>query len=402
MDSELVKYYRDFPVGEHRCRIEKFCKELNNKSIDAALLTYEPNIRWLTGYHTLYKTKWVPIAVLLSCGSEQRVLFMCATDSTGADMAVADEVMYWDDRSIPPFHSSANPTEVLITAMREHGLENKRIGMELGIGMRVDLCQNDIAVLQRTMPNMEQEDISDILWRLRSIKSVLEIEKLKKTAEITLKGYEAGFNKMRERMTEKELSYIVSSKWLELGASTVGTLFLAADWRSVRYAHVDPVDTQIRLNEIVNFDGGCTVDGYKADIFRMACIGQPHNREEVRLIKCIIEAEKKAIATMKPGVRCGEIWDIAAQTLEKGGFGHLIADTSVGHGVGLDIVEWPTLSRGSDVLIEENMVFCVEPWTMDYSDWSMGRNHEDMVRITKDGTELLSPEFAELVILPAA
>ena len=228
-----------------------------------------------------------------------------------------------------------------------------------------------------------------------------EIEKLRKTAEITLKGYGTGFNAMREKMTEKELAYVISTKWLELGASTTGTLFLAADWRSVRYAHIDPVDTPIRRNEIVNLDGGCTVDGYRADIFRMACLGQPHNREEVRLIECIIEAKKNAIAAMKPGISCGEIWTIATQKLDEDGFGHLVADTSVGHGIGLEIVEWPTLSRGSNLLIEENMVFCVEPWTLDYSDWSMGRNHEDMVRITEDGTELLSPGFAELVILPS-
>jgi len=44
-------------------------------------------------------------------------------------------------------------------------------------------------------------------------------------------------------------------------------------------------------------------------------------------------------------------------------------------------------------------VFCVEPWTLDYADWSMGRNHEDMVRVTAEGTELLSLGFEELVIL---
>ena len=134
----------------------------------------------------------------------------------------------------------------------------------------------------------------------------------------------------------------------------------------------------------------------------MACLGQPTNKEEERLVRCILEAKRRAIAAMKPGVTCGKIWTIATRTLDKGGFGHLVADTSMGHGVGLEIHEWPTLSRDSQVLIEENMVFCVEPWTLDYSDWSMGRNHEDMVRVTADGTELLSEGFQELVILPLA
>ena len=62
--------------------------------------------------------------------------------------------------------------------------------------------------------------------------------------------------------------------------------------------------------------------------------------------------------------------------------------------------ELPHLARDSDEVIEENMVLCVEPWVLDYSDWSLGRNFEDMVLVTADGTELLSPGFEDLVILP--
>ena len=83
--------------------------------------------------------------------------------------------------------------------------------------------------------------------------------------------------------------------------------------------------------------------------------------------------------------------------LHAGGYGHLLADTSVGHGLGLDVHELPTLSQGSEVEIQENMVFCVEPWTLDYSDWSMGRNVEDTVRVTQDGTELLTAALDGLV-----
>ena len=247
---------------------------------------------------------------------------------------------------------------------------------------------------------MEPEDITAALWRLRGIKSEREIQKLREAARITLQGYSAGFDAMREGMTEKELAAVIGARWLELGASTAGALNLAASWRSVRYAHVEPVDGPVLSGEIVNLDGGCTVDGYRADIFRMACIGEPTNPQEVPLTSCIIEAQKSAIAAMKPGVTCGEVWAVAARVLEAGGFGHLLADTSVGHSIGLEAHELPRLSRGSPQVIEENMVLCVEPWTLDYSDWSMGRNHEDMVRVTAAGTELLSPGFDDLVILP--
>jgi Xaa-Pro aminopeptidase len=116
--------------------------------------------------------------------------------------------------------------------------------------MRLDLCQNDIAALRGGLPLMEVEDISTALWRLRSIKSEREIEKLRKAAKITLQGYGTGFDAMREGMTEKELAAVIGAKWLELGASSTGSLFLAAGWRSVRYAHVDPVDVPVRRGRL--------------------------------------------------------------------------------------------------------------------------------------------------------
>ena len=91
MRAELVEYYRDFPIDEHVGRTERLRAVLGRQGLDAALLTYEPNIRWLVGYHTLFAPKWVPMAVLITCGAESRPIFMCATDATGSDMAVVDD-----------------------------------------------------------------------------------------------------------------------------------------------------------------------------------------------------------------------------------------------------------------------------------------------------------------------
>jgi Xaa-Pro aminopeptidase len=159
------------------------------------------------------------------------------------------------------------------------------------------------------------------------------------------------------------------------------------------------VDIPLCRGEIFNLDGGCAVDGYVADIFREACIGEPANSEDVRLVEAIIEAKDSAIAAMRAGQVCGRIWTVAAETLDSKGFGALLADTSLGHSIGLELHELPTLSRGSARVLEENMVFCGEPWTIDYTDWSKGRNFEDMVRVTSDGTELLSDGLNELMIV---
>ena len=75
---------------------------------------------------------------------------------------------------------------------------------------------------------MEAVDVAPTLWRLRAIKSELEVDKLREAARITMEGYRAGFDAVREGMTEKELAAVICSKWLELGATTPFNLNLAA------------------------------------------------------------------------------------------------------------------------------------------------------------------------------
>ena len=399
MIDSLGARYTDFPVSEYERRALLLRQELGRQGLDAVLLTHEPNVRWLCGYHMqlTLRMKWMSVALLFEREPAKGSVLMAATDATGTDIACVDEVRFWDDRSEPPFTGNANPVRVLADELKRRGLQDKRIGMELGEGMRVDLSQHDLAALRAVLPHLAMVDMAPSLWRLRSVKSELEIAKLKRAAEITLEGYRTGFEAVREGMTEKELAAIICSRWLELGAEGIGFITVVSSERAVRYAHLPPSDSPIRKGQIVNVDGGCMVSGYLADVFRAVCIGEPEDREQVRLIEWIIKAKDDAIAAIRPGVKCKEVFQVAAATLQGGGYGRLLADTSVGHGLGLDLHELPTLSKDSKVGIEENMVFCVEPWTLDYSDWSMGRNFEDTVRVTQDGTELLTPALDDLV-----
>lgn len=401
MVESLNERYRDFPAQEYDRRAELVREELGRQGLDAVILTHAPNVRWLSGYHIALtlQIKWMNVALLFEREPDKGSVLMTATDATGTDVACVDEVRFWDDKSEPPFTGCANPVPVLTNELKRRGLEDKRIGMELGEGMRLDLSQNDVIALREALPRLTMVDFAPALWRLRSIKSELEIARLKKAAEITLEGYREGFEAMREGMTEKELAAIICSRWLELGAGGIGFIGVVSSERAVKYAHVGPSDSPIRQGEIVNVDGGCLVGGYWADVFRMACIGEPKSKEERRLIGWIIKAKNDAIAAIKPGVKCGDVFEVAATTLQEGDYGHVLGDTSIGHGLGLDMHELPTLSQGSEIEIQKNMVFCVEPWTLDYSDWSKGRNFEDMVRVTTDGTELLSPELDDLVIV---
>ena len=128
-------------------------------------------------------------------------------------------------------------------------------------------------------------------------------------------------------------------------------------------------------------------------------MGQPPD-DQRRLVDCIIEAKREMIARIRPGAPCGHVYEAGERVMRNAGYGHLIPDITWGHSLGLDLHELPTITKGSEELIKQNMVFCVEPWTLDYSDWSQLRNFEDMIRVTADGTELLSPGLDDLYVCP--
>ena len=100
------------------------------------------------------------VVLLFPRDPDKKSVLMCATDATGTDMAFVDEVRYWDEKLEPSFTANANPLSVLTKENKEFGLEGKRIEMELGEGMRVDLSQNDITALGQGLFKKHGRDVT--------------------------------------------------------------------------------------------------------------------------------------------------------------------------------------------------------------------------------------------------
>jgi len=115
---------RDFAEEEYAERARRVREEMERHQLDAILLTHEPNIRWLTGYHLLLtgRVKWMVTAVLFPRERSKRSVLLCASDATGTDLASVDEVQYWDERSGPPYSRYAQPASVLKEQIVKRGL----------------------------------------------------------------------------------------------------------------------------------------------------------------------------------------------------------------------------------------------------------------------------------------
>jgi Xaa-Pro aminopeptidase len=138
--------------------------------------------------------------------------------------------------------------------------------------------------------------------------------------------------------------------------------------------------------EPVLVDMGVRLNGYCSDLTRNLVPKSVRGLYR-RVYALVEEANRAAIAAVKPGMTAAKLDKVARDIIKKGGFGRCFGH-SLGHGVGYEIHEAPTVSAKSTAVIEPGMIFTVEPGI--YLEGNLGVRIEDMVLVTEDGCEVLS------------
>jgi Xaa-Pro aminopeptidase len=146
---------------------------------------------------------------------------------------------------------------------------------------------------------------------------------------------------------------------------------------------------------MVRFDLGCVVDGYRSDISRTAVLGAP-DAKLARYYAAILAGERAAIAAMKPGVLASHVFDVAVRVTREAGLGHYERH-HVGHGIGLEPYDPPTINAAANVALEPGMVFCVE--TPYPPPPSPPLQVEDTVVITETGARMLTRSSQDLQVV---
>lgn len=161
--------------------------------------------------------------------------------------------------------------------------------------------------------------------------------------------------------------------------------------------HGIPSERKVQLGDLVTIDFGARFSGYCSDMTRTVIIGKPSERQKA-IYNTVLDAQTKAIESIKPNTHCKDIDNKARSYICKQGFGKYFGH-GLGHGVGLEIHETPSLSPKSDSKLLPGMVVTIEPgiYVEDYG----GVRIEDMVVITKDGFENItsSKKTANILVI---
>lgn len=239
------------------------------------------------------------------------------------------------------------------------------------------------------------KDCSKILQQSLSVKTEVEFDKIKKACKIAQKAYYAAIKTVREGMTEIELKDKIESLYFEFGADGVAFDTIVAFGENGAVPHHQTGQTKLTKNSPILIDMGCTVGGFCSDLTRTAYFGTPTEK----FIKCY-QAVKEANELAEQNIKANDTAKVAdayaRRHLKKYGLDKYFTH-SLGHGLGLYVHEYPTLSKKRGYKLKTGMVFTIEPGV--YFDGEFGIRIEDTVLLTDSGVKRLYDDDKELLIL---
>jgi Xaa-Pro dipeptidase len=408
----------DFPVSEHKKRISKVQKLMQERNIDCLVLTSESNIGYFCGYRGSASVETVEYSsaflILPVDGTPILVTYVSSRGNVDAMLAVGRaEYVYWDAlKVLSKQNHSTKILEVVSKAVRESVPNPRSIGLELGQRLHIAVSLEVIDELRRVFGKSKFVDAGEIVWQCRKIKSSLEVEYLAKSSEITCAAFQNAFSKTRAGMTEKEVAREVYKGMLNGGGEDMPLkMFLNIRAGPERYTMCDtrPTERRLRKGDVLILDGGFRYRGYFSDITRLLCIGNPSEKQR-EMFEAAREAEELGVREMKAGTSGGKIWDIVMDNIKQGGNVKYSLFEGIGHGIGLDIHEPPRIASNSSDILESGMVMTMEPCLYDepvVSGIVSGKKKlgegvffvEDEVLITSGGNRLISKMSRELYVV---
>jgi Xaa-Pro aminopeptidase len=338
----------------------------------------EPCIITTTGALDLVADQNPPVAAVQRYG-----FFVLEVDAAAGLDPVQERL-----RELLAQEDGGEPVAALVKALQARGLDGARVGIdEYGIPPAY------LAKVREALPRTTFVPAWEVFRQIRAIKTPEEVARLRGSAQIAEKSIAAALAVARPGASELDLAAAFHTTTIREGASPV----LGCIGTGPRSAlpNAQPTDRRLVAGDVIRFDVGGRYRHYRADIARIATLGEPAAKLK-RYHHAIRAGMLRAIEAMKPGARCADIFTLAVDTVRKEGLSHYRRN-HVGHGIGLDGYDPPNLTPSSTETLEEGMVLCVE--TPYYELGFAGLQVEDTVLVGKDGPVSLMATSSELRVL---
>lgn len=281
-----------------------------------------------------------------------------------------------EESRVPAF--IARPPETYAHA--KDGVSGLRVGFEA-----THLTVAGLEDLRGAWPDATLVPLRGVLQALRLVKSAEEIALIRAAQDLAGRVFTEVRPMIRSGVRELDVALAIETRLREAGSRPSFSTIVASGPRGAM-PHGTASERVIGDDELVTIDMGAQLGGYHSDFTRTVAVGDP-NAQLRGIYRAVREAEEAAVAAVKPGVRGADLDRLARGILTRHGLGEYFAH-SLGHGVGLEVHEGPSLRGVSEDVLEAGMVITIEPGV--YLPGVGGVRIEDLVLVTDDGYEVLS------------
>lgn len=357
-------------------RYDELKKILDSSGLDALLITKRANQRYLEGFTG-------DECFLLASGRENFII----ADSRYTEMAENE----CRTAHIRPHRSPFPPLgEVMAGIAAEMGW--RRIGFE-GDHIKWGLHEEISDVLTKAGVEFVPGDAST--ERLRAVKDDAEIRETEAACGIADRALEALLPMIRPGVSELDMVVELDYRLKKEGADDVSFDTIVLFGARSSQPHATPSrDAKLTAGDFVLIDYGAARNGYRSDTTRTFVCGRASD-EQRRAYETLLRAQRECVAMIAPGANGRDVTERAITRITDAGFPAF--SHGLGHGVGLEIHELPTLRQSADSILEPGMILTVEPGT--YRPGWGGIRIEDTVLVTDEGHRVLTHFKKELIEL---
>lgn len=360
-------------MSETATRLAALRDRMQQTGTDLVALGPGSHMQWLLGFHPHADER--PCLLLVS--PEAEAFLMPALNAEGSRERTDIAFHAWSDDD--------GPRAALVSALEAVGAA-KAGSVVLDETMRADFA----LLLLGALPGAKHAFTGETVGALRTRKSEGEYAALKASAAVADRAMQKAFAAIRAGISETELATVIREHFSAEGAAPLFTI--VGSGPNGAFPHHQTGGRKLADGDAIVIDIGASKDGFPSDITRMAAVGRPpEGYEDVHAV--VERAVEAALSAARPGVRAREIDAAARGVIAEAGYGeHFVHRT--GHGLGIDGHEPPYITATSETVLEEGMVFSIEPGI--YIPGRFGIRLEEIVILRADGPEIFSTLPREL------
>ncbi|MFD3445322.1 M24 family metallopeptidase [Microbacteriaceae bacterium 4G12] len=361
-------------------RLQNLAQWLQQQDIEAAFITSTPNVFYVSSFQCEPHERLLGLFVF----QEKEPILICPNMETAQARNAG-----WEYEIIG-YSDTDNPWAMISNSLQARGIKGQTIAIEKE-HLNIERYEQVLSLF----PNASFVAAEAKLHELRLIKDEKELTILRQAAYMADLAVEIGVNEIQEGKTEMEILATIEYELKKKGISKMSFDTMVLTGANSALPHGNPGTNQIQSGDFVLFDLGVVIDGYCSDITRTVAFGDITD-EQKRIYNTVLTAEQQAVEACKPGTPLNVLDRTARSIIEQAGYGQYFPHR-LGHGLGISVHEYPSVTDANSSLLQEGMVFTIEPGI--YVPSVGGVRIEDDVYITANGVEVLTKYPKELQII---